>query len=89
MNTTTSFAARVAAFHAANAAIATKTKYTDYRVYRTDGNRRVLTVEVSFPNNPTTANFGGVCFYDAATDTFRESTEGDVDGTTFYVERVA
>ena len=89
MNTTASFAARVAAFHAANADRAAKTKYADYRVYRTEGNSRVLTVEVSFPNDVRNANFGGVCFYDAATDTFRDSTEVDVDGTTFYVERVA
>ena len=89
MNSTASFAARVAAFHAANAAVAAKTKYADSRVYRAEGNQHVLTVEVSFPNNPANANFGGVCFYDAATDTFRDSTEVDVDGTTFYVERVA
>ena len=87
MNTT--FAARVAAFHAANADIAAKTQYANYRVYRTDGNRRVLTGEVSFPNNPASANFGSVCFYDAATNTFRDSTEVDVDGSVFYVERVA
>jgi hypothetical protein len=89
MNTTASFAARVAAFHAANAAKAANTKYADYRVYRTEGNRHVLTVEVSFPNDVRNANFGDVCFYDAATDTFRDSTEVDVAGTTFYVERVA
>jgi hypothetical protein len=89
MNTTASFAARVAAFHAANAAKAANAKYADYRVYRTEGDRRVLTVEVSFPNDVRNANFGEVCFYDAATDTFRDSTEVDVAGTTFYVERVA
>jgi hypothetical protein len=89
MNTTASFAARVAAFHAANAVAAANAKYADYRVYRTEGDRRVLTVEVSFPNDVRNANFGDVCFYDAATDTFRDSTEVDVAGTTFYVERVA
>jgi hypothetical protein len=89
MNTTTSFAARVTAFHATNAAKAANAKYADYRVYRTEGDRRVLTVEVSFPNDVRNANFGDVCFYDAATDTFRDSTEVDVAGTTFYVERVA
>ena len=36
MNSTASFADRVAAFHAANAAIAAKTKYADYRVYRVE-----------------------------------------------------
>ena len=88
MNSTASFAARVAAFHAANAAIAAKTKYADYRVYRIDANGVTLDVgisEVSFPNDVRNANFGGVCFYDAATDTFRGTTE--VNG--FLLERVA
>lgn len=86
MNTTT-FAARVAAFHAANAAHAAKTKYTDYRVYRinADGNRGQCHGEVSFPNDVRNANFGGICFYDAATDTFRGTTE--VNG--FLLERVS
>ena len=87
MNSTASFAARVAAFHAANAAIAAKTKYADYRVYRIDANGVTLDVgisEVSFPNDVRNANFGGVCFYDAATDTFRGTTE--VNG--FLLERV-
>lgn len=86
MMNTTSFAARVAAFHAKNADIAAKTKYTDYRVYRidADGNRN-LHGEVSFPNDVRNANFGGVCFYDAATDTFRGTTE--VNG--FLLERVS
>ena len=87
MNTTASFAARVAAFHAANAAVAAKTKYADYRVYRIDANGVTLDVgisEVSFPNDVRNANFGSVCFYDAATDTFRGTTE--VNG--FLLERV-
>ena len=87
MNSTASFAARVAAFHAANAAIAAKTKYAKYRVYRIDANGVTLDVgisEVSFPNDVRNANFGGVCFYDAATDTFRGTTE--VNG--FLLERV-
>lgn len=86
MNTTASFAARVAAFHAANAAVAAKTKYADYRVYRIDANGDAVGIsEVSFPNDVRNANFGGVCFYDAATDTFRGTTE--VNG--FLLERVA
>lgn len=86
MNTTSSFADRVAAFHAANAAIAAKTKYTTYRVYSIDADgNRTLHGEVSFPNDVRNANYGGVCFYDAATDTFRETTE--VNG--FLLERVS
>ena len=85
MNTTASFAARVAAFHAANAAIAAKTKYAKYRVYRVEASGGAVGIsEVSFPNDVRNANFGGVCFYDAATDTFRGTTE--VNG--FLLERV-
>ena len=88
MNSTASFADRVAAFHAANAAVAAKTKYADYRVYRIDANGAVIDAvgisEVSFPNDVRNANFFGVCFYDAATDTFRGTTE--VNG--FLLERV-
>ena len=85
MNSTASFAARVAAFHAANAAIAAKTKYAKYRVYRVEASDNAVGIsEVSFPNDVRNANFGGVCFYDAATDTFRGTTE--VNG--FLLERV-
>lgn len=85
MNTTASFADRVAAFHAANAAIAAKTKYAKYRVYRVEASGDAVGIgEVSFPNDVRNANFFGVCFYDAATDTFRGTTE--VNG--FLLERV-
>lgn len=100
MNTTTSFAAKLAAFHAANAAIAAKTKYAKYRVHRVEASGDTVVIsEVSFPNDVRNANFFGVCFYDAATDTFRGTTEVNgwfvdsaeninVKGTRFLLERV-
>lgn len=78
-------AAKLAAYRAKNAAIAASTRYASYNLYRVEGGNRTLAGEVQFPNNPCNANFGGVCFYDPATDTFRDSTE--VNG--FFLERVA
>ena len=80
MNTTTSFANRIANYRAEQAARATNVRYADYQVLR-DGR---LVAEVSFPNNPTNANFGGLCFYDPTTDTFRGDTE--VEG--YLIQRV-
>jgi len=81
MMNTTSFANRLANYRAEQAARATNVRYADYVVLR---NGRLI-AEVSFPNNPANANFGGLCFYDAATDTFRGDTE--VEG--YFVQRVA
>jgi hypothetical protein len=81
MMNTTSFANRLANYRAEQAARATNVRYADYIVLR-NGN---LIAEVSFPNNPANANFGGLCFYDAATDTFRGDTE--VEG--YFIQRVA
>jgi hypothetical protein len=84
MNTTTtsssSFANRLANYRAAQAARAASVRYADYVVLR---NGR-LVAKVSFPNDPQNANFDGVCFYDAATDTFR----GDTEVEEFFIKRV-
>jgi hypothetical protein len=78
MNTTSSFANRLASYRAAQAARVATVRYANYIVLR-DG-RRVA--EVSFPNDTSNANFAGLCFYDAATDTFRGDTE--VDGYSIH-----
>ena len=80
----TSFASRLAAYRAKNAAAAASVRYATYKVYRLEGGNRILAGEVQFPNHPCNANFGGVCFYDPATDTFRDSTEA----SGFFLERV-
>lgn len=80
----TSFADRLAAYRAKNAAAAASVRYADYCIYRIDNDGLRFVGEVSFPSNTANANFGGVCFYDPATDTFRNNA--DVDG--FFVERV-
>ena len=80
MNSTTSFAQRLANYRAANAARAASVRYADYIVLR-DGKR---VAEVSFPSDTRNANFAGMCFYDPATDSFRGDTE--VGG--YLVQRV-
>ena len=80
MNTTTSFANRIANYRAEQAARAANVRYADYQVLR-DGR---LVAEVSFPNDTRNANFGGLCFYDPTTDSFRGDTE--VDG--YSIKRV-
>jgi hypothetical protein len=80
MNSTTSFANRLSNYRAAKAAAAANVRYADYQVLR-EGR---LIAEVSFPSDPTNANFGGLCFYDAATDTFR----GDTVVGEYLVQRV-
>lgn len=76
----TSFANRLASYRADQAAKSVSVRYADYTVLR-EG-RRIA--DVSFPSDPTNANFAGLCFYDAATDTFRGDTE--VDG--YFIQRV-
>jgi hypothetical protein len=71
MNTTTSFANRIANYRAEQAARAARARYADYQVLR-DGR---LIAEVSFPNDIRNANFAGVCFYDPNTDTFLGDTQ--------------
>jgi hypothetical protein len=80
MNSTTSFANRLSNYRAAQAARAANVRYANYQVLR-DGK---LIAEVSFPNDTANANFAGLCFYDAATDTFR----GDTVVDEYLVQRV-
>lgn len=92
MNTTTasSFADRLAAYRAKNAAAAAAVRYASYNLYRVnDNSTATLAGVLEFPNDTRNANFGGVCFYDAATDSFRDSTEVSVGGTAYFLERTA
>ena len=84
----TSFADRLAAYRAKNAAAAASVRYASYKLYRVEDSTFVLTGEVQFPNHPCNANFGGVCFYDAEADAFRDSTQVNVGDATFFLDRV-
>lgn len=63
----------------------TNIRYATYNVKR-DGH---TIAQVDFPNDVRNANFGGVCFYNANTDSFLDTTDVNVDGRVFTLERVA
>jgi hypothetical protein len=53
--------------------ITTKSTTATYAVIRLHDNAQVS--EITFPRYADCANYGGVCFYDPSTDTFRGDTE--------------
>lgn len=71
MMTTTSFTTRLANYRAEQAARSANVRYADYQVLR---NGRLI-AEVSFPSDPSNANFHGVCFYNPVTGEFLGDTQ--------------